>query len=260
MRISKCYRLDQKSINLLAKQYNVLDYHLKLSNDLNKLFPKDSFNHLSKFELHQILNKTLLENHHGELVLKYKLFKQFINKKRIIAAFEMKVNNSRLDFLTINGHSTSFEIKSQLDNLLKLDKQISDYILAFDYNYLIVDECHLEKVKKIAPDSFGLWTYGNGKYSKLKNATLNKEIKPEFQLDLLTKNELIQSFPRFNGSKKEILKNLESDEINTRFKRTLKTRYRSRWQFLVNNSSQIMPMDVQFFFNTNVQPLYIYNG
>jgi hypothetical protein len=164
-----------------------------------------------------------------------------------------------VDFLTINGYTTSFEIKSELDNLSKLNKQISDYILAFDYNYLIVDECHISKTMAMAPQSFGIWSYRNGKYQKLRKAILNKNIQPEFQLNLLTKTELIQSFPKSNGLKKDILENVDSDKINTIFKKTLKSRYRSRWQFLVNNQSQIMPMDVQFFFNTNIKPQHIYN-
>ncbi len=248
---------NEKAINVIAKTYNTLDYSGTLIELLKTIYPSGNFEHLTKYELHQLLNETLLQNYNGEQVLKYKLSQQYFNKRNIVAAFEIKVNNSRADFLTINGHTTSFEIKSELDNLTKLTKQAADYMLAFEYNYLVIDERHVQKAKELIPASFGLWSYKDGKYKKNKKAELNDQMEPEVQLRLLTKKELTVSFPEAGGIK-EILISHDKIVINNQFKKTLKNRYRNRWAFLVANQANIFPIDLQFFFNTNIQPEYIY--
>lgn len=258
MIFEKDIAINEKAINILAKSYNTLDYSTKLAILLKDVFPTENFDHFSKYELHKLLNDTLLQNYNGEEVLKYKLFRSYINKQNLIAAFEVKVNNSRVDFLTINGDTTSFEIKSKLDNLSKLSKQMADYVLAFEYNYLVIDERHIEKANDLLPESYGLWSYKEGKYKKLRKAVLNDKIDPEVQLRILTKRELINNFPKIEGIIKDILNSFDANSINSQFKNILKNRYRSRWDFLVSYKAQILPIDVQFFFNTNIQPNHIY--
>ncbi len=252
------YQIDVSNINEIAKNYNPLNYQVQLVKLLKTIYPTNNFEDLTKYELHRLLNKALLENYNGEQIFKYKLFQQYFAKKNIVAAFEIKVNNSRADFLTINGHTSCFEIKTGLDNMSKFNKQAADYMLAFEYNHLIVDECHLEKAKDLRPAGFGLWLYKNGKNKQIEKADLNDQMNPEIQLQLLTKLELIKSYPEEGGSIKEILKTYKKEIINARFKKTLKDRYRSRWEFLVTNHDSIFPIDLQFFFNTNILPRHIY--
>lgn len=246
------------AINILAKSYNTLNYSVKLAALLKSVFPSENFELFSKYELHKLLSDTLFQNYNGEEVLKYKLFKCYLNKKNLVAAFEIKVNNSRVDFLTINSNTSSFEIKSELDNLSKLSKQMADYMLAFEYNYLVIDERHIERAKNLLPESFGLWCYKKGRYQKLKKALYNDKMNPEVQLKLLTKQELVNNFPENGGDVKGILKSFDANSINRKFKEALKDRYRSRWNFLMDYEAQIFPIDIQFFFNTNIQPCHIY--
>jgi hypothetical protein len=250
--------IDLKIINKIAKSYTPLDYGVRLVELLEKVYPSSTIKGLSKYELHKLLNETLLINFGGEQVFKYKLFQQFYCKANIVAAFEIKVNNSRADFLAINGHTTCFEIKTSLDNFSKFNKQAADYLSAFEYNYLVVDESHFKKAQEVIPNSFGLLVYKNGKNRKEKGAVLNDQINPEVQLELLTKMELLANFPDQLGNKKSILNEFNNQAINLRFKKILKNRYRSRWEFLVNNQGGIFPIDLQFFFNTNILPSDIY--
>ncbi len=243
------------AIKLIAKKYNPLFYNKKLIELLNKVYPAQNFSKYSKYQLHKILNEIILKHYNGETLHKYKLFLQHYNKKNI-AAFEIKVNGSRADFLSINGKSTSYEIKSELDNLNKLNKQISDYLEVFEYNYLILDEKHISKISKSLPDSIGILSYNNGKYIKYKAATLNNMISPKAQLELLTKKELCTQFLESNIS--QILEIYDANSINRRFKMALKERYKDRWLFIVNNHERILPIDIQFFFNTNISPDFIY--
>jgi hypothetical protein len=225
---------------------------------LKTAYPLNDFEDIPRYELHRYLNEILISNYTGEQIFKYKLFQLHFAKKNVVGAFEMKVNNSRADFVAINGHTTCFEIKTGLDNLSKFKKQAEDYISAFEYNNLIIDEKHLAKAEQLRPSSFGLWVYKNGKYEKYKTATLNEELNPKIQISLLTKNELRTVFPKKKEAIEEIPTFFSPEEINIRFKKALKARYHNRWQFLINNRESILPVDLQFFFNKNVSPSSIY--
>jgi hypothetical protein len=258
MKIQNSLAINRDKINQLVSGYNALDYSVKISKLLSTVFPNNNFDKLSKFDLHKLVNEIIFKNYKGEEILKYRLFEKHLNKQNLIAAFEVKVNRSRVDFLTINGSTTSFEIKSELDNLSKLEKQCSDYLLAFEYNYLMIHERHLQSCLEIIPDSFGVWVFNNKKYSKVRKANLNPCIQSDVQLKILTKAERIKSFQKADGTVDSILDTYDYKKINNQFKTTLKSRYDERWNFLVSNNSKILPIDLQFFFNTNISPELIY--
>ncbi|MBD0332244.1 MAG: sce7726 family protein [Chitinophagaceae bacterium] len=249
--------IDEKLVKLIAKTYNPLGYNDKLTQLLSSIYPSVCFKKWNKFELYKLINEVVINNHNGEQVLKYYLFQAFY-KKKVVAAFEIKVNNSRTDFLSINGTTNNFEIKSSLDNLYKLKKQASDYLLAFEYNYLVIDEKHLENALELVPKSFGLWSFKNGRKKVHRGAALNNKIDAEIQLSLLTKKDLQHFFSEVDGNKKQILKCFHESEINHRFKSALKQKYQERWNFLVSNVDLILPIDLQFFFKTTINPEYIY--
>lgn len=246
---------DNTVLNFIIRNYNPLDYTPRLKLLLAMALPSHDLRQYQKYDLHKLLGDYLIKNRQGEELLKYCLFQEFKNK-RLVAAYEMKVEKSRVDFLTINRVSTSFEIKSGLDNLDKLSKQALDYLQVFEYNNVIIDSCHLQKALKILPESFGIWIYKGSKKNIFRAATLNNEINPVSQLTLLTKKELNKAF---GESSKTIITELFSRErINIFFKKMLKERYYQRWSFIVEHAPSILPMDVQFFFNTNIDPKHIY--
>jgi hypothetical protein len=248
--------LSKKEIlTVIAKNYSTLHYTPQLLDLLVLIHPNRDFSRLTKLGMHKVINTALMNSYAGEYLFKYVLFKQF-QAKNLVAGFEMKVNNSRVDFLTINGSSTSFEIKSSIDNLSKLSKQAGDYLAAFEYNNVVVDEKHLEKCKTKIPDSFGIWVFKNNRYTVRKKASLNTSIDPQIQLSLLTKRELQICF---NAVERNLIKeNFTAKAINLQFKIALKKRYQNRWNFVVQHSPKILPIDLQFFFNTNISPSSIY--
>jgi hypothetical protein len=257
MKIENCAQ-DQR-INNLVKKYNILLFYKKLVEELNIAYPETDFSGFSKPELHKLINEIIIENFKGEQIYKYSLFKYFSQKPDVIGAFEMNVNSSRVDFIAINGVSSSFEIKSSLDNLNKLNKQTEDYLKIFEYNYLFIDNQHLEKALTLLPESFGIWLFKNGEFFEYKVAKYNKRISSKFQLDNLTKRELNHFFNQNDGDKEKILAKFKKDEINERFKKAIKTRYLRRWEFIQNNKEQILPIDIQFFFQTPINPKTIYS-
>jgi hypothetical protein len=250
----------KKAVSSLARNYNTLNYHLHLCTLLSNFYPVEKLERRTKYELHRLMNAVLMKYYCGEEVMKYKLASYYFEKSNIVGAYEINVNSSRADFVAINGHSTSFEIKSGLDNLSKLPKQIHDYSRVFDYNCLIVDGVHFDKAKDVLPRNWGLWRYESGEYKVSRRPLRNTSIDPEAQLTLLSKSELNRSFPKQRGLVSDILKNLDVQEVNTIFKQTLKARYKERWQFLTAHQRSIFPIDFQFFFSNNIQPELIYQS
>jgi hypothetical protein len=250
-------KLERDRINGLARSYRTLAAPSDLRSMLSVLFPDSAFNDLNKRALHEVISDILLMNHAGEEVLKYHLIKEFFNKK-VVAAFEMRVNKSRIDFLTINGQTRSYEIKSNLDSLQKLPKQMDDYMKVFEYNYLVIDEKHLPGALRMAADNYGIWVFKDGKKNLLRDATLNEDLEPAKQIGLFTKRELGQHFGDYTDKRDAIVSDFPSSEINDRFKEMLKGRFDQRWNFILKNRREILPIDFHFFFHNNISPELVY--
>lgn len=254
-----CNKKDSKSImdySALAKSYNTLDYPYKLRETLKAFYKSDDYNHLTKYELIKTINKTLINNYEGEQVIKYKLAKEFI-KKNYVAAFEVRAKNSRADFLVINGFTQSFEVKSKIDNLNRLGKQASAYGDVFEFNTVVTDPIHLDAVKGILPAHYGIWCFEGKKKIVYREAKFSPNLCSREQLCLFNKKEL---YFHFNQTDIELIVERSSkEEINANLKAALKKRYSARWTFVQSNWGRIFPIDVQFFFNTNIRPELIYS-
>ncbi len=248
-------------VNSVAKRYNIFDYYPNLFSLLGEVYPTDDLTVLTKYQVHEKLNEVLMENYRGECVIKYNLFERNRDNRDITGAFEINVNDSRLDFLTIGQHSTSYEIKSGLDSLAKLQKQCSDYLKVFEYNYVVVDSCHLAKALPMLPECYGIWLIndmGHATWQKIRESSLNTNIDSASQISLLTKRELIRHFPQARGIRDDILQQYSVESINEGFKTALRQRYSERWNFIVGNHAAIFPIDIQFFFKHNISPDCIY--
>jgi hypothetical protein len=241
----------------LARSYNILEYAGSLREMLVHAYRGSNLNIYNKRDLHWLVSEILLEQYKGESTLKAKLVDLFIHQD-VTAAFEIRVNKSRADFLTINGQSKSFEIKSELDNLQKLPKQISDYQAVFDFNYLVIDEKHYHKALQLIPARYGVMVLHQQKLTEDRAAMPNVRLNSLAQLKLFTKKEFAQTFKIPGTTPEEVFMNFDAAEINHWFKVMLKSRYMKRWQFLVNNRKKIHPIDYQFFFQHNIAPEIIY--
>ena len=250
-------QISLEQISYLAKNYSTLDYAQNLRSLLVTVYNEIDFSRYSKRMLHKYLNDFLLAHYPGEMTFKHQLFRRAATKK-LVAAFETRVQDSRVDFLTINGVSSSYEIKSDLDNLDKLCKQAQNYQKVFEYNYLVINARHKCKAITILPASFGILRFSKGRQIVERDASLNGTIDANAQLSMLTKKELASAFNGINRHS-EIRNRFSDQTINNQFKSTLKLRYSDRWKFLVEHRNEILPIDLQFFFNRNIKPSIIYN-
>ena len=244
-------------ITAIARSYHVLAPESDLRVLAGRAYPRRDLKKATKADLHRLLNRRLLEQFNGESTLKAKLVQRFI-RQDVTAALEIKVNQSRADFLTINGDTKSFEIKSELDNLQKLGKQIDDYQRVFDYNYLVAGEKHYENVLRRVPPHYGILVLQGRSLEETRPALLNEQHDPLAQLQLFTKKELAQTFRFPVSTKAVILEYFTPAAINEHFKTMLKNRYAKRWQFLLTHQRHILPIDYPFFFQHNIAPAVIY--
>jgi len=250
-------KLCYETVNSLARSYHALAHHQQLRSLLTTVYPGNDFSGLNKRNLHELINNTLLKSYAGEEILKYLLIREFFNKK-VTAAYELRVNSSRIDFLTINGYTKSYEIKSNLDNLRKLTKQMSDYMKVFEYNYVVIDEKHLSSALSIAPENYGVWVYKDKKKEVVRDAQLNTQLDPALQLNLFTKKELGTFFKGYQECRERITLDFTPAAINQTFKSMLKRRYEEKWSFVKAHRKTILPIDFHFFYHNNISPDLIY--
>lgn len=239
----------------LARSYSALSSKQDLSKLLTAFFKSDSFSELTKHELAKTINDQILIHYHGEQALKYLLAKEF-KDKNYVAAFEVNALNSRNDFLVINGSTKSFEIKSKIDTLQRLSKQALDYGNVFEFNTLVTDRYHIEQAIAHLPEHYGIWYYKEDKRVIFRKSEYSPNLDSVAQISLLNKKEKKQVFGM--DTDLEILSTKSQKHINEGLKIALKSRYQSRWNFLTSQWENILPIDIQFFFNKNINPNLVY--
>jgi hypothetical protein len=165
---------------------------------------KDYVNTFERIKKHttfsnSITNLELLDNVYNELLESYRseyVYKNIlINKKLIkkyslkstIALNEFKIGNSIADFVLLNGKARVFEIKTELDGLDKLEKQISDYYSFATVVYIVTSSKHIEKLIELYKET-------NVGIIELTQKNSLKEIKPALtKIDLLDHSSIFKS-------------------------------------------------------------------
>ncbi|MBL7149227.1 MAG: sce7726 family protein [Candidatus Cloacimonetes bacterium] len=89
---------------------------------------------------------------------------------------ELRIGKSKADLVILNGSSTAYEIKSDVDNLDKLDKQLQDYLRVFDFTYVVIAEENATKLVSILPAKVGLISLTpKNTFKTIIKATSNKD-------------------------------------------------------------------------------------
>jgi hypothetical protein len=75
---------------------------------------------------------------------------------RIINELGLDFGASRVDVAVVNGIMHGYEIKSDLDNLIRLPRQMAYYNRAFERMTIVVSRKYLSEVKEIVPHWWGI--------------------------------------------------------------------------------------------------------
>lgn len=204
----------------------------------------------------KIVNAVTNYNYPNEIAIKASFINNVLLKQKTqITIFELNAGECRADLCKINGKSTVYEIKTDLDNLIRLDKQLHEYSSIFEEIYIICSNSRINEVIKIIPEYIGIYSYrftqkGNYKFERIRNATVSPNINKHKQLNILTSKE--KAYYSIND-------NSNSKVINQCLKDVLKNRYREKWSFLSSNSERIYEIDYQWFYKNRLNPEIIYS-
>lgn len=123
------YRLTEQK---LKKNYSKSSTRITYKNVLERLY----------FELQK--------DYRSEYFYKNSLFNKYLLKQYSLATTsvfnEFKIGNSIADFVLLNGSARIFEIKTDLDGLDKLQKQVNDYRLFADLVYIVTSSKYISKL------------------------------------------------------------------------------------------------------------------
>ena len=135
----------------------------------------------SEYRNEYFYKNTLLNN---LIVKKHKLY-----TTKVLT--ELPINKSIADFVTLNGKAVAYEIKTELDNLERIESQVKDYYKCFPYVCIVTCESHLEKVKE-------LFTNTNvGIYWFSKRNSLKVEQEPQAEMRYLDYSALFKLLRKY---------------------------------------------------------------
>lgn len=258
-----------KDAQALYAAYSILETNVSLHKTLIDIVDSSFIMSLSFRNVREIYNNIILKYYPNEACIKSAFINQMLIKgKSHVTIFELPVGNSRADLCKINGSSVAYEIKTDLDDLTRLDKQLNDYLQIFEKIFIICSEKKLPAVEKCVGSMFGIYTYsitnkGLFKFKLYRDAVLSEFINAEKQLGIVRKQELLKNFsyrgsPPRNDIITEILNHYTQPQINRIFKQILKSRYHEQWQFLQKHCSDILEIDYQWFYKNTIEPQLIY--
>lgn len=117
----------------------------------------------------------------NEYFYKNTILNQLLIKKHDLyntaALTELPIGDSKADFIMINGRGVVYEIKTDLDSLIRLKNQIEDYYKVFSYVYVVVGKKQLSHVREFLKDQkTGIYELTeSGKLVCRKKALCNRE-------------------------------------------------------------------------------------
>lgn len=159
--------------------------------------------------------KIVLENLYSELQNDYRseyfyknnLLNTYLLRKYSLSTTtvfnEFKIGNSIADFVLLNGTARIFEIKTDLDGLNKLKKQISDYRQFADAVYIVTSSKYIDKVLlDYSKSTIGVieFTQGNTLKEHKRAQSNTKYFNHEVIFKTLRKSEYLDIVDNYFGN------------------------------------------------------------
>jgi len=217
----------------------------------------------------EFINDLLFKFYPCERTIKFAIIEK-LREKRDTVLFEMPILASRVDVCRINGHSYAYEIKTAFDTYKRLPKQLEDYSKIFEFTYLVIP---IERYKAIIDTVYvncGIITYeninGNILMTNRKKPIKSILLDPKEQLNCLSmkdlktivkQNNIITNALTKTEFVEDILQSLGS-RINKCFKDYIKASYKNKWEYIKENFTEILPIDMQIFFKSPMNPKIFY--
>jgi hypothetical protein len=119
---------------------------------------------------------------------------------RMVPEMALCQSQARIDLAVVGDQLVGWEIKTENDNLARLQKQVEVYSRIFDRLWLAADERHLQSAASMIPSWWGIvrivrrndcW-----KLQTIRPARLNRAIDLYSLVTLLWRNEVLQELER----------------------------------------------------------------
>ena len=99
--------------------------------------------------------------------------------------------SARVDIAVVNGQICGFEIKSDVDGLSRLPRQVKSFNAIFDSVSVVTTRRHIESAKKIVPNWWGILApLANGEFEYVRQSLGNPMRDAVAVLHMLTRYEL----------------------------------------------------------------------
>lgn len=155
-------------------------------------------------------------------------------------------NKCRADIVLLkNNKIFAYEIKSDSDNFLDFDEQISNYITTFNYTYLIITSKHTKHIEKYLHYNIGVYVYKDNNFILIQKPMLSKQISKSNLLEFLKKQELLSLINKSGYSKQSVFtlrdiveKHCSIKKIQETCYETLKSRYEILYNLFLSDTSK----------------------
>jgi len=107
-------------------------------------------------EIYSYMNKQYRNEYLYKNTLLNKLLLGKHSLRTTTALTELPIGKSKADFVMINGKGVVYEIKTELDNVDRLNNQIDDYYKAFKYVCVVTCDEHYNKIINLVDESVGI--------------------------------------------------------------------------------------------------------
>lgn len=213
-------------IDFINKKDNIIKRSIYESNPNTRIADTFSENNYATF--FDYIYKQLKSNYRCEYVYLNEIFLNEILKNHddnhtIIT--ELIVNKSQADLVIINGTTTIYEIKTELDSLSRLKSQLDDYMLVFDKVFVIT---YSEMVDKLTQTLVGKYSgvgicilEKNGKLNKIKESISHMELFDKASMFSVLIRKEFEFFSEDYYEAKKTFESLSINEAHTYFKNFL---------------------------------------
>ncbi len=143
----------------------------------------------------------------------FEFLEEYYGKVRIIE--EKKMGRSRADVVMILPDAVcGLEIKSDADTYARLSRQVKDYNLYYDYNYIVAGTRHAHHVAEHVPEWWGIITVeleeGRPDFYVLRQPQENPQVDWKKKMSLLWRPELVHiqelnQMPRYKEKSKQFV-------------------------------------------------------
>lgn len=218
-------------IDFINKKDNKIKKALISSN--NNISAMDCFQNYTYAEFFNCLYQIIKRDYRCEYIYLNEMFINEILRNHDIQhsiITELYVNSSQADLVVVNGTTTIYEIKTELDSLSRLSKQLNDYIQVFDKVYVVTYRQMLEKLYQLLESESKFLGVGiqilndDGRLEMIKPSISHKRFfDQKLMFDILTKKEYILLNSDYYEAR-DIFTNLTIEEAHQFFKSSLFSR------------------------------------